>query len=142
MPARRFGLLAGAVAITIAAAGAAQSPPANALRVDLYAVRDGVPVDDLRQDELQLLEDGVPQTIDSFERVAVAPGSPRSRVFVVFLDTHHTTIEDETTARLPLVRLLDRLLDRDDLVGLTTPELAAGDLVFRRKAEVLSDLMQ
>ncbi|HWN86369.1 MAG TPA: hypothetical protein VNN99_14490, partial [Vicinamibacterales bacterium] len=101
-----------------------------------------MPVDDLRQDELQLLEDGVPQTIDSFERVAVAPGSPRSRVFVVFLDTHHTTIEDETTARLPLVRLLDRLLDRDDLVGLTTPELAAGDLVFRRKAEVLSDLMQ
>ena len=72
MPARRFGLLAGAAAITIAAAGAAQSPPANTLRVDLFAVRDGAAVDDLRQDELQLLEDGVPQTIDSFERVAVA----------------------------------------------------------------------
>ena len=57
-----------------------------------------------------------------------APGSPRSRVFVVFLDTYHTTIEDETSARLPLVRLLDRLLDRDDLVALTTPELAAADL--------------
>jgi hypothetical protein len=42
-------------------------------------------------------------------------------VFVVFLDTHHTTIEDETSARVPLVRLLDRLLDRDDLVALTTP---------------------
>ena len=54
-------------------------------------------VDDLRQDELQLLEDGVPQTIDSFEHVVVAPGSPRSRVFVVFLDTYHTTIEDETS---------------------------------------------
>ena len=83
MPARRFGLLAGAVAITIAAAGAAQSPPASTLRVDLFAVRDGAAVDDLRQDELQLLEDDVPQTIDSFERVAVAPGSPRSRVYVV-----------------------------------------------------------
>ena len=138
----RFGVLVAVAVAALAAPIASQAPPANALRVDLYAVRDGVPIDDLRQDELQLLEDGVPQTIDSFERVAVAPGSPRSRVFVVFLDTHHTTIEDETTARLPLVRLLDRLLDRDDLVGLTTPELAAGDLVFRRKAEVLSDLMQ
>jgi VWFA-related protein len=138
----RFGLLAGAVAVMLAAAVAAQAPPAATLRVDLFAVRDGVAVDDLRQDELQLLEDGVPQTIDSFERVSVTPGGPRSRVFVVFVDTHHTTIEDESSARLPLVRLLDRLLDRDDLVALATPELAAADLAFRRKTEVLSDLMQ
>jgi VWFA-related protein len=138
----RFGCLAGAVAIACAAAGAAQSPPANTLRTDLYAVRDGGAVDDLREDELQLLEDGVPQTIDSFERVAVAPGSARSRVFVVFVDTYHSSIEDESSARLPLVRLLDRLIERDDLIALMTPELAAGDLEFRRKAEVLSDLMQ
>lgn len=138
----RFGLLAGAVAIACATAGAAQSPPVATLRVDLFAVRDGGAVDDLRQDELQLLEDGVPQTIESFEHVAVAPGSARSRVFVVFLDTYHTSIEDESSARVPLVRLLDRLVDRDDLVALTSPELAAGDLTFRRKAEVLSDLAQ
>jgi len=142
MPAQlRFGAVLGLVA-AIGVAAAAQSQPANALRVDLYAVRDGAAVDDLRQDELQLLEDGVPQTIESFERVAVAPGSPRSRVFVVFVDTHHTAIEDEPSARLPLVRMLDRLIERDDLVALTSPELAAGDLAFRRKAEVLSDLMQ
>ena len=142
MPAQlRFGAVLGLVA-AIGVAAAAQSQPANALRVDLYAVRDGAAVDDLRQDELQLLEDGVPQTIESFERVAVAPGSSRSRVFVVFVDTHHTSIEDEPSARLPLVRMLDRLIERDDLVALMTPELAAGDLAFRRKAEVLSDLMQ
>src|SRR5690349_11848137 len=99
MPTRpRFGLL-GAALLACAAAGAAQSPPANVLRVDLFAVRDGAPVDDLRQDELQLLEDGAPQTIDSFERIAVAPGSARQRVFVVFVDTYHTTIEDESSAR-------------------------------------------
>jgi VWFA-related protein len=138
----RFGVVVGAAAIAFAAAIAAQSPPANTLRVDLYAVRDGAAVDDLRQDELQLLEDGVPQTIDSFEHVAVASGSSRSRVFVIFVDTFHTTIEDESSARLPLVRVLDRLLDRDDLVALMTPELAAADLTFRRKADVLSDLMQ
>jgi VWFA-related protein len=142
MPAQlRFGAVLGLVT-AIGVAAAAQSPPANTQRVDLFAVRDGAAVDDLRQDELQLLEDGVPQTIESFERVAVAPGSPRSRVFIVFVDTYHTAIEDESSARLPLVRMLDRLIDRDDLVALTTPELAAGDLAFRRKAEVLSDLMQ
>ena len=111
--------------------------------MDLFAVRDGAAVDDLRQDELQLLEDGVPQTIESFEHVAVAPGSPRSRVFVVFVDTYHTTIEDESSARLPLVRMLDRLLDRDDLVG--AHDAGAGRRRFSRsgrKAEVLSDLMQ
>lgn len=138
-------LLVRAVLGPMAALGvavAAQSPSSPTQRVDLYAVRDGGTVDDLRQDELQLLEDGVPQTIESFERVTVAPGSGRARVFVVFVDTYHTTIEDESSARLPLVRTLDRLLDRDDLVALMTPELAAGDLAFKRKSDVLSDLMQ
>jgi len=138
----RSGVLVAAAVIALAAVSAAQAPPVNTLRVDLFAARDGVSVDDLRQDELQLLEDGVPQAIDSFEHVVVAPGGPRSRVFVVFLDTYHTVIEDETSSRVPLVRLLDRLLDRDDLVALATPELAAADVTFRRKGEVLSDLMQ
>ena len=141
MPSSRIGAVLGLVA-AIGVAAAAQSPSPTSQRVDLYAVREGGTVDDLRQDELQLLEDGVPQTIESFERVAVGPGSTRARVFVVFVDTYHTTIEDESSARLPLVRTLDRLLDRDDLVALMTPELAAGDLAFKRKGDVLSDLMQ
>jgi VWFA-related protein len=138
----RFGVLIGVVFAGAFAALTAQPAPATALRVDLFAVRDGVPVQDLRQDELQLLEDGVPQTIESFEHVDVAPGGARSRVFVLFVDTYHTAIEDEPSARLPLVRILDRLLDREDLVGLMTPEMAAADLSFVRKAEVLSSLMQ
>jgi VWFA-related protein len=145
MPARlRFGVVVAALAALVGASATtgAQSQSVTTLRVDLYATRDGSPVDDLRQDELQLLEDGVPQTIDAFEHVSVGGGSSRSRVFVIFLDTYHTTIEDESSARLPLVRLLDRLLDRDDLVALTTPELSAADLTFRHKTEVLSDLMQ
>jgi len=138
----RFGVLIGVVFAGALAALTAQPAPATALRVDLFAVRDGVPVQDLRQDELQLLEDGVPQTIESFEHVEVAAGGPRSRVFVIFVDTYHTAIEDDPSARLPLVRILDRLLDRDDLVGLMTPEMAAADLSFGRKADVLSSLMQ
>jgi VWFA-related protein len=131
------------LSVVCVAAAAAQSPPsANALRLDLYAVRDGAPVEDLRQDELQILEDDVPQVIESFEHVAVVPGSARSRAFVLFVDTLHTTIEDEPSAKLPLVRLLDRLIGRDDLVAMMTPELAAGDLTFGRKADALSNLMQ
>jgi len=138
----RFGVLIGVVFTGAIAALTAQPPPATALRVDLFAVRDGVPVQDLRQDELQLLEDGVPQTIESFEHVEIVPGGPRSRVFIIFVDTYHTAIDDEPSARLPLVRTLDRLLDRDDLVALMTPEIAAADLSFGRKADVLSSLMQ
>jgi VWFA-related protein len=142
MPAQvRFGAVLGLVA-AVGVAAAAQSQPANTLRVDLYAVRDAAAVDDLRQDEVQLLEDGIPQTIESFERVAVAPGSPRSRVFVVFVDTYHTAIEDEPSARLPLVRMLDRLIERDDLVALSTPSWRLAISRSGRKAEVLSDLMQ
>lgn len=138
----RFGVFLGALIAVWAAGAAAQSPPAAVVRVDLFATRDGMPVDDLRREEVQLLEDGAPQAIDSFERVDVRPGGPRARVFVIFLDTYHTSIEDESSARLPLVRLLDRILDREDLVALTTPELAGADLAFRKKTEVISDLMQ
>jgi len=37
------------------------------VRVDAYATtKDGVPIDDLRRDEFEVLEDRVPQTIDQF----------------------------------------------------------------------------
>src|SRR5688572_33494002 len=66
----------------------------NSVRVDLYALRDGKPVDDLQASDVELLEDGVAQTIGTFEHVTVgAPGSSRARVFVVFLDTYNTQIE-------------------------------------------------
>jgi len=50
---------------------------ANYVRVDVYPTVDGHPVLDLRQDELQLLEDGVPQKIDAFEHVMIRPAGPQ-----------------------------------------------------------------
>ena len=44
----------------------------QSVRVDLYATRDGQPVTDLRRDEISLLEDGVSQTIQTFERITFA----------------------------------------------------------------------
>src|SRR5262245_41789708 len=50
---------------------------ANYVRVDMYASRDGKPIDDLKQDEVEIFEDGVPQKIDAFEHVQVRTLSPQ-----------------------------------------------------------------
>jgi VWFA-related protein len=147
---------------------AAQAPPtfrtgANYVRVDMYATtRDGQVVADLKADEVELIEDGAPQTIEAFEHVAVRPAGAqetriepntveqsrqmaaeaRARVFVIFLDTLHTQIEGSANMRLPLVRFLDRVLGQDDLVALMTPEMSASDITFGRKTTVVSNIMQ
>ena len=158
-----FAALLTLVAVSLSA----QTPPtfrtgANYIRVDMYAMRDGQVVDDLRLEEIELLEDGAPQKIEAFEHVAVRPAGPqetrvepntvadsrqmaadpRARVFVIFLDTVNTQIEGSATMRLPLVRFLDRVLGQDDLVALMTPEMSATDLTFGRKTTVISNIMQ
>jgi VWFA-related protein len=114
--------------------------------VDLYATRDGQSVDDLKRDEVEVLEDGVPQTIESFEHVQVgapaASANPRARIFVVFLDTYHTQVEGSSSLRIPLIRFLDRLIGPDDQVAVMTPEMSAGEMVFGRKGIVISNIMQ
>ena len=82
---------------------------ANFVRVDVFPTVDGKPVRDLTQADFELLEDGVPQTIRTFEQVTVrGPGpdtvrreptsaresremveSGRARLIVIFLDTYH-----------------------------------------------------
>lgn len=163
------------VAATVAAMTAQAPPPAgggsqqptfrsaaNYIRVDMYATHDGQAIEDLRQDEVELLEDGVAQKVEAFEHVKVRPAGSqesrvepnsvlesrqmaadaRARVFVVFLDTYHTQIEGSANMRLPLVRFLDRVLGPDDLVAVMTPEMAASDITFGRKTTVISNIMQ
>src|SRR5262245_50832532 len=77
----RLALAALTVALGGAVAVAQNQAPAqpifrggvNVVRVDMFATRDGNLVDDLRVSEVEILEDGVKQTIDSFERVVVRP---------------------------------------------------------------------
>ena len=123
---------------------------ANYVRVDMYATRDGKPVNDLKATDLEVLEDGVPQKVEDFEHVVVRPagaqairrepdglrasreaaGDPRSRVFVIFLDTYHTQLEGSSIMRKPLAAFLDRVLGPDDLVALMTPEMAGSDIAL------------
>ncbi|MBM3818618.1 MAG: VWA domain-containing protein [Acidimicrobiia bacterium] len=165
----RLALCLCASVACLATAASAQQPAqptfrggVNYVRVDMFATLDGEPVEDLRQDELELLEDGTRQQLDTFEHVKIRPAGAqdtrvepnsiaesrqmaaeaRARVFVIFLDTHHTQIEGSANMRLPLVRFLDRLLGQDDMVALMTPEMSANDLTFGRKTTVISNIMQ
>ena len=135
---------------------------ANYVRVDMYATEDGQPVGDIKADEIDLREDGVPQNIETFEHIVVRAAGPqetriepntvaesrqmaadaRARVFVIFLDTYHTQLGSSARMRLPLTRFLDRVLGPDDLVALMTPEMSATDLTFARKTTVISNIMQ
>src|SRR5688500_17998483 len=154
-----------AAVATLAAQGQPAQPTfragANYVRVDMYATQDGEPINDIRADEIEVLEDGVPQKIEDFEHVLVRPatagqagrepdglrgsreaaGDPRARVFVIFLDTYHTRLEGSASIRQPLVRFLDRVLGPDDLVALMTPEMGASDIALGRKTNVISNIL-
>jgi len=123
-----------------------QKPPifrteANFVRVDAYPTRNGQPVLDLIAEDFEVLEDNKPQSIQTFEHVVVTPAgpqaqrsepntieasrqlvaNPRNRVFVLFLDVPHVSVEGAWHAREPLIRMIDRVLGADDLVGIMTP---------------------
>jgi VWFA-related protein len=140
-----------------------QQPPtfrteANFVRVDVYPTKDGKPVLDLKSEDFEVFEDNAPQTVQSFEHIVVTPAgpqaqrsepssieesrqlvaNPKNRVFILFLDTFHVSVEGGWHAREPLIRLIDRILGPDDLVGVMTPKMSAADVVFARKTEVVA----
>jgi VWFA-related protein len=134
---------------------------ANYVRVDVYPTKDGAPLADLRQEEFEILEGGVPQTIEQFERVVVRAAGPqetrvepssvaesrsmaessRARLFVLFLDTYHVDVAASHNIRRPLVEALDRVIGQDDLVGVMTPEMSARDVTFARKTTTIDGFL-
>jgi VWFA-related protein len=182
---------------TLAASLAAQEPPGRqtlrlrtrveSVLVDVYPAIDGRAVTDLTQSDFELIEDGVPQRIEMFERVAVRPpgahaersepttvgasndaaSDPRSRLFLVYLDTYHTpqdrrpdgtqltrqtTDLDVQAGNTPaasaglitnaLSGLLFRLIGPDDLVGLYTPEMPIGAITFTRGVASIDNFLR
>jgi len=141
-----------------------QPPPvfrteANFVRVDAYPTRNGQPVLDLKAEDFDVFEDDKPQKIETFDHVLISPAgpeaqrsepntidasrqavaNPKNRVFVLFLDTPHVSVEGAWHAREPLIRLMDRVLGPDDLVGIMTPRMSAADVVLARKTTVMAD---
>ena len=135
---------------------------ANYVRVDVYPTKGGVPVQDLRMEEFEVLENGARQQLQAFEHVVVSPAgpqslrveansvrgaeqmaaNPRNRVFVFFLDTAHVSVDASHAIKEPLIRLMDRILGPDDLVAVMTPEMHAGQITFGRKTEVIADMLR
>jgi VWFA-related protein len=159
------------VGILAAQTGAPQDPPqqppkfrvdANFVRVDAYPLRDGKPALDLKAEDFEVFEDGAPQRIETFEHVVVRPAgaqaeridpgsqrgalqavaNPRNRVFVIFLDTNHVDVAAAHAINEPLIRLIDRILGPDDLVGVMTPAMAATQVVFGRKTQVIEESLR
>ncbi len=134
---------------------------ANFVRVDVYPTANGQPVTDLTADDFELLEDGRPQAVTQFERVALStttareerrdPGSieqgraeaadPRRRVFVIYLDTWHTTFAGAVRAREPLVTMLERLIGPDDLFAVMTPDMDPRQITFARRTETIDSML-
>ena len=128
------------------------------MRVDVYPTAGDKPVADLSRDDFEVLEDGRPQAIETFEYVRITPAGPaaarradpntieamrqaaadpRSRVFVIFLDALHVTRDGAKNIGPPLIRFIDRLLGPDDLVGIMTPWMSPSDVVLQRKTSVM-----
>jgi VWFA-related protein len=134
---------------------------ANFVRVDVFPTKDGQSVRDLTAADFEVLEDGVPQKVETFEHVevrgripaeerrepsSVAEGramaeDPRSRVFVVFLDTYHTEISGSHRVRRVLVDLLDRVIGPDDLFAVMTPYMSARDITLARRTQTTEAML-
>lgn len=135
---------------------------ANFVRVDAYPTKDGTPVLGLTAADFEIAEDGVPQRIEQFEHVVVRPAGPQServepgsqremlqaaedprrRVFVLFLDTTHVRFEDSKAIAEPLIRLINRILGPDDLVGVMTPDMSATELVLAQRTLVTEERLR
>ena len=161
-----LAVLLASAALASPAAQPQTAPPtfrtgANYVRVDVYPTRNGMPVDDLRRDDFELLDDKVPQTIDEFEHVVIrsagpqetrrepntvaesrqAALEPRARVLVLFLDVNHVDLAASRRIRTPLVEALDRLIGPDDLIAVMTPEMSARDITFARRTTAIEGFL-
>jgi len=125
---------------------------ASFVLTDVFVTADGKPVTDLTQADFEVKEDGVVQTIRSFESVrhdlrptvGAAPrrnagtvaeseamaADPRRRVFVVFLDTYHVARMEAMWVRKQLIAFFKDSLGPDDLVAYMTPQMSGQDISF------------
>jgi VWFA-related protein len=130
--------------------------------VDVFPTKGGQPVQDLTAADFEIYEDNKPQTVDSFEHVVIQSGgpqseriepssqremlqaaaNPRNRVFVIFLDISHVGFVGSHDIAGPLLRMITRVLAPNDLLGVMTSKMSAGDLVLSRRTEVTEEQLR
>jgi VWFA-related protein len=134
----------------------------NFITVDAYPLIDGRVVEGLTVDDFEVLEDGRPQRVESFdfvradERMTSAerrdPRSqsdmleqlkdPRSRAFVAYLDVHHVGLSGAFYSREPLIELFQRILAPGDLIALATSQNQPRALTFGRTTDVVEEQLR
>jgi VWFA-related protein len=161
--------------------GAAQPPPGpvgpdgqpifrtgiNFVRVDvIVSDRNGNPVNDLKQEDFEVAEQGRPQTIETFKLVSLDGGlleatkqPPRQirtdddeeaeaarddvRLFAFFLDDYHVRVETSMSAREQLARFVQTQLGPTDMVGIMYPlEATAGVRMTRNHDAIMKGLQE
>jgi VWFA-related protein len=125
--------------------------------VDIYPTIDGRTVEGLTAADFEVLEDGTPQSVETFELIrhdtvvadverrdptSQADGDrqasdPHNRVFVVYLDYYHVEFASSSYAQSAVLAFLQRAIGPTDLFGVMTPEMPVGQLVFGRRMDVL-----
>ncbi|HEX6162011.1 MAG TPA: VWA domain-containing protein [Vicinamibacterales bacterium] len=128
---------------------------ANLVTVDAYLTDNGKPITDLKPDEIEIFEDGRPQTIESFRLVRpggqggprskpdpttaaesrAAAEDPEARIFVVFFDNWHVSTSGSSRAAAPVTEFLNRVVGASDLVGVMTPDIPARTLSLTRRSD-------
>ena len=133
------------------------------VRVDAYPAQNGRIVEGLTADDLEVLEDGKPQKIESFDFIrfeGLSPETerrdpvsqqagydlardPRYRVFVVYVDMAlsksagpFATMENLPHIQQPLVNFFERIVGPQDLYGFVTTRNSVKDLVLAQKTAV------
>jgi VWFA-related protein len=135
---------------------------ANLVRVDAYVTLEGAPVTDLALPDFEVLEDNVPQRIESFQLIqprGPAPANtvrepstvaesrdmardPAARLFVLFMDLWHVQVAGSYRAQEPVAKMLDRVIGQDDMIGVMTTDMSARDLTFTRRGQSISAMLK
>ena len=89
------------------ARAASPHPRHNQVRTELFAMLDDRPVTDLAAGEVQILEDGVPQTIDRFDLVQPRVARRRACRWSSSWTRYHSSIEESRPLRAALARALE-----------------------------------
>jgi len=168
---RRIAWLAGmaaaaAVSLGILRADTPQDPQrpvfrtgTSLVRVDAYPSKDGRIIEGLTAEDFEVLEDGVPQKIESFQFIRYERNTPADerrdpnsqregfqlaadpsyRVFVIYLDNLHVDFTGSHAIRRPLVTFLNQVLGSKDLFGVLTTRHGINDLMLGQKTEFIEE---
>jgi VWFA-related protein len=137
----------------------------NFVRVDVIVNdRQGNPVNDLRQEDFEVTEDGKPQSIQTFKLINVSDDAgvgtdpPREirtpieeqmeaarddvRLFAIFLDDYHVRLENSMRSREPIARFVEGQLNAKDLAGIMYPLWSINDVLLTRNRKQLAGALR